>query len=72
MSLVYFKIGATVNSLRQVIRRNKADMADDAVKSLDLMRRVSTKEGIERVDVYYLIPAVHQSYLQLIFDVLGH
>lgn len=32
-----------VNSLRQVIRRNKADMADDAGKSLDLMRRVSFK-----------------------------
>ncbi|VDO39191.1 unnamed protein product [Haemonchus placei] len=30
---------ARVNSLRQVIRRNKADMADDAGKSLDLMRR---------------------------------
>ncbi|VDM82000.1 unnamed protein product [Strongylus vulgaris] len=33
---------ARVNSLRQVIRRNKADMADDAGKSLDLMRRVSS------------------------------
>ncbi|ETN86413.1 hypothetical protein NECAME_16353 [Necator americanus] len=34
----------TVNSLRQVIRRNKADMADDAGKSLDLMRRIFQNE----------------------------
>ncbi|KIH53502.1 hypothetical protein ANCDUO_16369, partial [Ancylostoma duodenale] len=33
-----------VNSLRQVIRRNKADMADDAGKSLDLMRRIFQNE----------------------------
>ncbi|KAJ1347660.1 hypothetical protein KIN20_002783 [Parelaphostrongylus tenuis] len=35
---------ARVNSLRQVIRRNKADMADDAGKSLDLMRRIFQNE----------------------------
>lgn len=31
---------AKVNSLKQTIRRNKSDMADDAVRSLDLMRQV--------------------------------
>uniref|UniRef100_A0A8R1EKL2 Uncharacterized protein n=1 Tax=Caenorhabditis japonica TaxID=281687 RepID=A0A8R1EKL2_CAEJA len=32
---------ARVNSLKQVIKRNKQEMADDAPSSLDLMRRVS-------------------------------
>ncbi|CAJ0941346.1 unnamed protein product, partial [Mesorhabditis belari] len=31
---------AKANCLRQVIRRNKADMAEDASRSLDLMRRI--------------------------------
>ena len=31
---------AKVNSLRQAIRRNKADIADDTYKSLDLLRMV--------------------------------
>ncbi|CAI2348452.1 unnamed protein product [Caenorhabditis sp. 36 PRJEB53466] len=35
---------ARVNSLKQVIRRNKLDMADDAPSSLDLMRRIFQNE----------------------------
>lgn len=31
---------AKINSLRQTMQRNKTDMADDACKSLDLMRQV--------------------------------
>ncbi|VDM63294.1 unnamed protein product [Angiostrongylus costaricensis] len=42
-----------VNSLRQVIRRNKADMADDAGKSLDLMRRVSFEDILMTSTIFY-------------------
>ncbi|VDK42846.1 unnamed protein product [Gongylonema pulchrum] len=35
---------AKVNSLKQTIRRNKSDMADDAARSLDLMRQVFQSE----------------------------
>ncbi|CAD6190429.1 unnamed protein product [Caenorhabditis auriculariae] len=35
---------ARVNSLKQVIRRNKTDMASDAVSSLDLMRQIFQNE----------------------------
>ncbi len=33
---------AKVNSLKQTIRRNKLDTADNTTKSLDLMRQVQT------------------------------
>uniref|UniRef100_A0A8R1EPM4 DNTTIP1_dimer domain-containing protein n=3 Tax=Caenorhabditis japonica TaxID=281687 RepID=A0A8R1EPM4_CAEJA len=35
---------ARVNSLKQVIKRNKQEMADDAPSSLDLMRRIFQAE----------------------------
>ncbi|MFH4983551.1 hypothetical protein AB6A40_010260, partial [Gnathostoma spinigerum] len=35
---------AKINSLKQTIKKNKTDMADDTTKSLDLMRQVFQSE----------------------------
>uniref|UniRef100_A0A183CJ94 Uncharacterized protein n=1 Tax=Globodera pallida TaxID=36090 RepID=A0A183CJ94_GLOPA len=38
---------ARTNSLRQALRRNKSDMADDTAKSLDVLRQGRVKKNFD-------------------------